>query len=818
MRAYLSEYLLKGVFLGLLFYVSLLDRNWDHTSELGLGVAIGLGAAIVLAFVVQIRDAVHLFRKPHTTLLFLLLENPLLIYAGLIFGLAGAWTYCWNTALDDKTFYFCILGGLALGYGINELRSVADWRYRVAFIILVGVGLCYGIDGMFLKLPSVPTPADREAIGAHLIFGLPLLYLLIFTAKAEESEADIGILCAFLGLALYLMNPSEEMRWVAIAIPLGIFLAYTTLVLPYLRPFKHTLRGYCYMDVQKIRPALISFRKALALNRRYRLAHAGMEAVHLKIDIDKLDPQTLALLDRELCLNRARTLLNQKPNEDDRIKAERFLNLVEKQWPKWVSHAIYFRAVMAIHQGNLDKAAELLTDLLAPEGWFADDPQRKEILFDAWQLVLLVHPTLKQRVGEVQIDLPGRRIEAIGALERQIAKVGADQVLQDFRAILYFPLQEEEFWVVARQALPADFGYGFVEQVGMGLIADREQWRRGAEFLRIAAAGLVAHRPTIYQKLAEAHARSSETAEAENYYRQVRDSALEIGVANLPADQKKAYFATVKKLGEDARLRGELDEAIYNFSLASQTDDGIKETLRALAAVYEKKDDIFNALRVNEKAMIYDSKDADLLQRKSRYYSWVKPEELREAAKSDPNVFKYFDVEYCIRQAKNILDTSTPENLDNLDWAEHLLSLALVLQPKRMTAQVIKARCLLRRGEQMEAVQILEDVREGRPSGSDEAAAWSFTLKQLGRIYLDELNPPRPDLAVSCFEEFCKLNESGAQSLFDLGRAHEANGNVAEAIRAYTQVTVYDHPLTYEAKEAIRRLKERRGDTAASIQ
>ncbi len=254
----------------------------------------------------------------------------------------------------------------------------------------------------------------RESIGAHLLFGLPFLYLLIFTAKAEESEADIGILCAFLGLAIYLMRFPKDYPSGVFIIPLAIFFTYTIYVLPGLRPFKHTVRGYCYMELHRIRPALIAFRKALELDRGNRLAHQGMEAVHLRIDIDKLDAHTLGLLDRELCLNRACILLNQKPSETERIKAERFLNLVEKQWPKWVSNVIYFRAVLSVHQGHIDKAAELLNDLLNPEGWFADDLHRKDILFDAWQLVLLVHPVLKQRVGEVQIQLPGRRMEAIG--------------------------------------------------------------------------------------------------------------------------------------------------------------------------------------------------------------------------------------------------------------------------------------------------------------------------------------------------------------------------------------------------------------------
>ncbi len=316
------------------------------------------------------------------------------------------------------------------------------------------------------------------------------------------------------------------------------------------------------------------------------------------------------------------------------------------------------------------------------------------------------------------------------------------------------------------------------------------------------------HRPAIYHKLAEAHARAEETIESGKYYRRVRDAAIEVGVENLPADQKKIYIATVKKLADESRLRDEYDEAIYNYSLATYSDDGIKETLRSLAEMYEKKKDVFNALRINEKALIYDSKDTDLLARKDRYYYSLEPDQLRDAAKADDNVRKYFDVEYCIRRGKNILETSPVDNLDNLDWAEHLVKLALVMQPGRMGAQVMKARCHLRRGERMEAVQILEDIRERTPSGTEESDAWYFTQKQLGLIYLDELS--RPDLAVGCFEAYLKHIGSGAPSLYDLGRAHEANGNLPEAIKAYNQVTAYEgHPLVWDAQEAVRRLKDR---------
>ena len=93
-----------------------------------------------------------------------------------------------------------------------------------------------------------------------------------------------------------------------------------------------------------------------------------------------------------------------------------------------------------------------------------------------------------------------------------------------------------------------------------------------------------------------------------------------------------------------------------------------------------------------------------------------------------------------------------------------------------------------------------------KPSGSEESEAWYFVHKQLGKLYLDELN--RPDLAIPAFLEYLNHVGSGAETLYDLGRAYEATGDKANAIKHYRMVTAYEgHPLIWEAEQAIRRLK-----------
>lgn len=829
MRWVQPEYAMKGLFLGLLLYTAMqialpatpadgvsrtVDEDsriaWEKTGSIALYMLGGLGAAIAVALVRQLRDIARILKKPHASLLFLLLENPFLIYLGLIGGLALGASREFDPE-EGKTPNLIILsiGGAILGYGFGKLREVQDARYRLAMAVGLGAAVVYAIvmyledfrSGMFL----VEGSHERKMLGYVILLGLPFYYLLCFVGIAEESEAEIAGLCTMLGLSIHLLNFPGRMPAAGFLLPVAVYFTYAMYVLPGLRIFKHTLRGYAFMEIGKLRPALLCFRRALHLDPANALAHHGMDALHDNIEIDKVDAATLGLLDPTRCLKRVRLLLARKPSAAEMKKAEHVLQLVEQLWPRLISQVSYFRAVAQVHAGAIDNACSILDDLLNPEGWFPDDAARKAILFDAWQLVLRAHPTLKQRVGDPQLALPGRRMEAIGAVERQSALQSGEPTLVEFREALYADLQEREYAEAATNAPPTDFAHGYAEELGLKLIGNPEHWQRGAQYLRMAANGLPLRRPSIYARLAEAHARAGEALQATRCLQTVRDSGLEVGLANLPADQRTIYFSTIKRLAEEAAARDDFDEAIYNYSLATQAPDSGVPTLRALAELYERKTDVMNALRVTEKALCYDGRDKDLLEKKDKYYWSVEVDALARTAREDDNVRKYFDVAYCVKKAKTVLDAKNTE-LDALDWANHLMSLALVMQPKNLIALVQKARLHLRRGERQEGLTVLEDVREMKPSGTEESDAWYFVQKQLGKLYLDELN--RADLAIPCFLEYLNHVGSGAETHYDLGRAYEAVGDKANAIKHYSMVLAYEgHPLYWDAQQAIRRLK-----------
>ncbi len=167
-----------------------------------------------------------------------------------------------------------------------------------------------------------------------------------------------------------------------------------------------------------------------------------------------------------------------------------------------------------------------------------------------------------------------------------------------------------------------------------------------------------------------------------------------------------------------------------------------------------------------------------------------------------------FDVAYCLRKARSLLDARATD-LDLLDWAQHLAGLARIVEPENRSAKVLVARARLRRGEKDEGAALLEEVRTPKPekfaSGEDEEA-WYQACRLLGDLYLYEYG--RPDQAVECFTEYRKSVKSGADTMYKLGQAYEQLGDHARAAKWYQQVTAYEsHPLAPDAQDALQRLQ-----------
>jgi tetratricopeptide (TPR) repeat protein len=802
------EYILKGVFLGLLLFVAANAPDFQATGRIALCMLAGLGAALLLALIRQFRDLGRLGSNPLGFFLFLLLENPFFVYAGLVFGLAAGAILEQSEEVERVAPYllwYCVGGGAILGYGFGEMRRIKDGYYRFAIPAAVMVIVGYLLSDQIQHFVVPDTPEKRHMLAMHILLGLPFFYLLTFVGIAEESEVEIAAICGALGFAIYLLGFPKSIPSAGFLIPVALYFVYSVYWLPGLRVFKHTLRGYSFLHLGRIRASLLSFRRALELDPRNELAQEGLWRLHRNLDVEVLtkDPRLVEMLDPSQILTRAERLLARPPSPAQLTEANKLIDLAERHWPQLRAQIDYHRSVAALHARQTDRAVELTDRLLDPAAWPPDDTPRRSILFQGWQLALLGHPELRRRVGEPQLARPGRRMEAIVAVERRLARTPDDPGAAELRKQLYEGLREEEYVEAARQGPVEGFGYEYAEALGMGLIDDPGHWQRGALFLRIAGHGLPQRGPAIFEKLAHVSTQKGDRSAAERYLQKIKESGLIVGVANLAAEQKQIYFSTVKRLADESAARGDWDEAIADYSLYTQFEGSGLETLRSLAEMYEQKKDAFNALRVAEKALLYDSRDANLLERKDRYYYSLEPETLQTVVE---DVKGYFDVKYCVRKAKELLDKRNTD-LDVIDWALHLTKLALVMQPKNINALVQKARCHLRRGERDDALKVLEDVfHDHQPSGGEETDAWYFAAKQLGKLYLDEL--ARPDLAIPCFQKYQESLSSGAETLYDLGRAYEAVGDKARAISYYRTVTGYEeNPLRWDAQEAIRRLQ-----------
>ena len=246
-------------------------------------------------------------------------------------------------------------------------------------------------------------------------------------------------------------------------LPLLIYVIYTHRVMPTLRVYKHTLRGQSYARLGRYGPALIALRQATKLDPANRRAREALWEVHRDLDAAKFaaDPNLINLIDPHFCLDRAATLLlADRPTDGQRAEATHLLDLVADQAPTLMPQVIYWRAVADTHAGRLGQAGEGLARLLDPAAWPVNDRARQSVLLPAWQLALTLHPELSRRVGEVEVVKPGRRLEAVAAVERLLAETPDDTEAWKLKRLLYRDATEAEY-----DAGPvAGFNHAYVQQ------------------------------------------------------------------------------------------------------------------------------------------------------------------------------------------------------------------------------------------------------------------------------------------------------------------------------------------------------------------
>jgi len=809
MRWIQTEYMLKGIFLGLLLFAALQEPDWRQTGMLAACVGGGLAIGLFISLLLWLLRGIKVGGKFVALLLFLLLESPTFVYTGVIGGLvAGAFLIRKDMAYGGTMLAVLTGGGAVLGFAIGELRRVGNQMWRLGIALAGGTALVAGAIYYFEQDPDRWNSATARMFGTHVLLGLPFFYLLTFAGEAEESEAEIAALCAAGAVGLWLFRLTPQLPALGLVLPLAMFILYTRNIMPGLRVFKHTLRGYTYAQMSRTRSALRAFRRALQLNPNNQLALSGLAKVHSGIDVLKLagDAETVALLDLDLCLNRAGMIL-WKPelSEGQQKEVHHLLDLVATQQPSRLPEVEYWRAIADMRVKNADSAAKRLEAILDGTPWSGDQlPSRFSILLPSWQLALMRSRELATRVGNAQLASPGRRMEAIAAVERRLAHAAQDADAWELKRNLYENLKEADF--VARVPQEGEFDVGYVREQGLVRIADPIHWRRGVELLLLAARAQPAHGPSLLLRVAQTCESAGEMDSARKMYEHIRDSGQSFGAKNYSADEQAVFFGVIKNLADEAAASGDDRTAVRHLHIYAEYERSGLETLRQLAQMHENLKEAMPALQCNDRALVFNAADPDLLARKDRYYYSVTPEEVKalsEAARAA------LDAEYCIKKARQILNARAVE-LDGVEWASHLLDLARILKPDSLEIKVLWSRAQLWKGERDKALQLLEDVHETKPAKFDSSGdedAWYRCCQLLGDLYLNDYN--RADLAVPCYLEFRNSSKSGADTLYKLGQAYENLGDMPKAARFYEQVTGYtEHPRYYDAQEALRRVKQ----------
>jgi len=918
-----TEFLLKGVYLGLLVTIAWLLPTWEELAIIGLFMLGSLLLFLGVAAYRKIQEGYRIRNNWFAFLIFLVLENPGLVYAGLLIGLSFGvgWTYKWwrpthteaefcrvvdsliekqkliRADLDtigsdaaqlekdalqarlktiaereeelrgaigaiklnerypqvdlskkaaavsagqaaefalaqdyaeagkamEMTWQFLqeaiepipleaiwpLLGGALLGFVFYGLRNVAQPLHRFGLSLAMAALLIGGAVAINMFQPALfRSPRHFHMIGMLLLMGLPGFYLLTFASLVEESEIEIGAMCAALGIGLWAvmaaMSPIVSGAIVVLA-PIALFFFYTTRVMPSLRVIKHALRGMSYRHMGQTKLALISLGRALQLAPQNPLARQQLWDIHRDLNFAELktQPDIVPFLNFNFCLGRISQVLQTKPDSADLIEVRKMLDLIAQERPDMLPICSYWRAVACLHERNYEDAGRQLRGILELPQYYT--PQRQAIHFAAWQLALVGHPEMNRLVGTPLLTQLGQHMDAIAAVEYQLTLTPQDATAWELKRQMYSELTEREYWSLNQPGQPPTtrINHEYVEQLGLALLDDPQQYLRGCEYLRIAAHGLPAKSAHLYIQIGQTHEKHKDLDGMWFSYQKAMQIGRAIGAQNFAPADKEALFAAVKKIGELALKHEKTDVALEAFKFYSQHENAGIETYRILAQLFEQKKDIWNALHCTEHALSYNAEDKDLLARKDRYYYSIMPDDLKARLES---VNKWFDPKYCLDKAQFVIEKFNGD-FELLDWAAHLTELAIVAQPGSIGARLLKARIHRLRGEIPEALAVLELVRQHRPEkfgSADEEKAWYYVHRMLGDMYLDE----KPAEAIACYLEFRKSDDSGADTSYKMGRAFEALGDFARAASCYEAVVMFErHPLYYEARDALDRVK-----------
>lgn len=772
------------------------------------GIA-GWGAASLWAYRRSLRRWPQ--GKGGTFLLFSWLQVPDFIVlgslAGLLVGYAGE--FALGRTIQGWLWLGLLAAGLASSAALRLLARLPQPYLRSGLLLPLAAGLAVGavllLRGWF----------GQDGWHSLLLVGLPwlgasILSLFFFFLSSDAlDEGGMAFSGALLAVGLWLVLP-PPVRAAAVVLPVLLFLAFRWQLQRHLLAAKAALIGIGQQRVGNLPAALAAFRQALHAVPNYPAAQEGLWQIHRDLNLPDLlaNPTLHRLLDYEMCLERAKTLLlGRSPTPQQLEDARRLLRLVEQQQPQRRFLVQYWLAVAALHGGEVDHAGKLLRQLLDDREHAPDtDADRLPALVPAWHLVLLGHPALKSSVGQPLLA-EGRRCSAIAAVEKTLVLDEKDELALALKAELYRDLTAAEYEKEAGTdpvGSASHFDHARCHELGKALLEGAE-WRRGVELCRIAARGKPEKAPTLLRHLvavAEHHG-SAEVARSLRHH--IAALGHRLGAGQFSPEAQADYFAVIKELADEALAAGEDTRALELLQVYSSGPSSGADTLRQIASLHEKRGDVLAALVTNQRCLVYDARHPEHLQRRDRCYYSLFPAELR--ANWD-RLKTAFDLDYCLNRARELLDhpKAGPEQVD---WALHLLELAQAVAGENLSARLLLARARLLRGEKHLAMPLLEAaVAQGQaeaPAGATEED-WLLANRLLGDLLLEENLPER---ALPCYTTYRKSAKSGAATLLKMGKCFELLGNPAQAIKCYENVAYYNNPLAADARQALDRLRAR---------
>src|SRR5215475_3316904 len=183
-----TEFLLKGVYLGLLVMIAWFVPQPYELAFIALGTVGGLVLFLGVAAVHKYREG---FRPQGNWLgyiVFMLLENPGMVYAGLIVGLAASTVFTFNRrelpegveAIPLQSLW-PVLGGGVLGAIFYNLRYVKQPQQRFWLSLGMVAILVGGAAAFYYYNRDAIRPDQLNSLALLLALGIPGFFLLTFS-------------------------------------------------------------------------------------------------------------------------------------------------------------------------------------------------------------------------------------------------------------------------------------------------------------------------------------------------------------------------------------------------------------------------------------------------------------------------------------------------------------------------------------------------------------------------------------------------------------------------------------------------------------